>query len=33
MKDNIRFYLHHEGQGILLIQHISSEYTYIAQNP
>jgi len=32
MKDKVKFYLHHEGQGILLIQHISSEYTYIAQN-
>jgi hypothetical protein len=29
MKDNVKFYLHHEGQD--LVQHISSEYKHIAQ--
>jgi hypothetical protein len=30
MKDMVKFYLHHEGQGIKLIQHRSSEYRHIA---
>jgi hypothetical protein len=29
MKDKVKFYLHHEGQG--LFQHRSSEYKHIAQ--
>jgi hypothetical protein len=29
MKDKVKFYLHHEGQG--LFQHRSSECKYIAQ--
>jgi hypothetical protein len=28
MKDKVKFYLHHEGQGILL--NISSEYKHLA---
>jgi hypothetical protein len=29
MKDKVKFYLHHEGQGILLVQHRSSECKHI----
>jgi hypothetical protein len=30
MKDKVKFYLHHEGQGIKLIQQKRSEYKHIA---
>jgi len=32
MTDKVKFYLHHEGQDIMLIQHKRSEYKHISRN-